>query len=361
MTGIYLLVVILGTYLAPIASGYIAASQGWRWVFWHCTIYMSITLCVMAVFLEETKWELPTMNAGSTPPNEPADSESVEKGSKEQVESVPVSTSYLGTSVDSTIALKSYRRRHAWYTPSRNLTTSYPRLFLRQLYHPFLVLSIFPAVMFSALQYAWSESMLSFLAVTQASLYPLPPYSFSAIGVGNMNIPPAIGAILGSLFGGPFSDYLIMVIARRRRGIYEPEYRLWTFAFPGACMVAGVLLYGLTIAKGMPWIINAIGAGLVGFALGGCGDIALTYVQDSYDGIIGPALIAIVFVRNGMATIMTFVIPAWQAGMGVYNMFALLGALAALVMLTCVPLIIWGRRWRMKLGDRYTSIARDGL
>jgi len=32
----------------------------------------------------------------------------------------------------------------------------------------------------------------------------------------------------------------------------------------------------------MPWIINAIGAGFVGFALGGCGDIALTYVQDSY-------------------------------------------------------------------------------
>jgi hypothetical protein len=27
------------------------------------------------------------------------------------------------------------------------------------------------------------------------------------------------------------------------------------------------------------------GAGLVGFALGGCGDIALTYVQDSYDGV----------------------------------------------------------------------------
>ena len=111
----------------------------------------------------------------------------------------------------------------------------------------------------------------------------------------------------------------------------------------------------------MPWIINAIGAGLVGFALGGCGDIALTYVQDSYDGIIAPALIGIVFVRNGMATIMTFVIPAWQAGMGVYNMFVLLGVLAVLVMLTCVPLLIWGRRWRMKLGDRYAFLAKDTL
>ena len=39
------------------------------------------------------------------------------------------------------------------------------------------------------------------------------------------------------------------------------------------------------IFQGMPWIINAAGAGFVGFALGGCGDIALTYVQDSYDGV----------------------------------------------------------------------------
>jgi len=35
----------------------------------------------------------------------------------------------------------------------------------------------------------------------------------------------------------------------------------------------------------MPWIINAVGAGFIGFGLGGCGDIALTYVQDSYDGV----------------------------------------------------------------------------
>ena len=51
------------------------------------------------------------------------------------------------------------------------------------------------------------------------------------------------------------------------------------------------ITFGYTVAladlnlQGMPWIINSIGAGLVGFALGGCGDIALTYVQDSYDGV----------------------------------------------------------------------------
>ena len=251
MTGIYLLVVILGTYLAPIASGYIAVSQGWRWVFWHCSIYMAVTLILMGFFLEETKWEMPTLNSRSVSSKAPdvciTKKESTEK--LKPVLTVSTASSITQAATNEMIPMKSYRQRHPWYTPSSDTSTSLPRRFFRQLYQPFICLGIFPAIMFSALQYAWSESMLSFLAVTQADIYPLPPYNFSAIGVGNMNIPPAIGAILGSVFGGPFSDYLIMVIARRRQGIYEPEYRLWTFMIPGASMVAGVLLYGLTIAE----------------------------------------------------------------------------------------------------------------
>lgn len=100
--------------------------------------------------------------------------------------------------------------------------------------------------------------MLSFLAVTQATLYPLPPYHFSAIGIGNMNIPPAIGAIIGSIFGGPLSDWMIIVIARRRSGIFEPDYRLWTFLVPGLAMVAGVLMYGLTVAEVRERLLAAV-------------------------------------------------------------------------------------------------------
>lgn len=38
----------------------------------------------------------------------------------------------------------------------------------------------------------------------------------------------------------------------------------------------------LTDKQGKPWIINAVGAAFIGFAIGGTGDMALTYVQDSY-------------------------------------------------------------------------------
>jgi hypothetical protein len=103
--------------------------------------------------------------------------------------------------------------------------------------------------MFTALQYGWSIAMLALLAVTQSSLYSLPPYNFTVAGVGNMNLPPFIGSILGALFGGPLVDYMIVVIAKRRGGIYEPETRLWLFLIPGLSMTLGGLMYGLTIAK----------------------------------------------------------------------------------------------------------------
>jgi hypothetical protein len=34
--------------------------------------------------------------------------------------------------------------------------------------------------------------------------------------------------------------------------------------------------------QGKAWIINFVGAGFIGFGIGGMGDIVLTYLQDSY-------------------------------------------------------------------------------
>jgi hypothetical protein len=47
----------------------------------------------------------------------------------------------------------------------------------------------------------------------------------------------------------------------------------------------------------------------------------------------------------------------WMAGMGVYNMFVLLGCLGLAVALTSVPMIIWGRKWRVQLAGRYEFYA----
>lgn len=102
--------------------------------------------------------------------------------------------------------------------------------------------------------------------------------------------------------------------------------------------------------------------------------MALTYVQDCYQyvrqapsplfpafffsepntyQILGDALVGVVFVRNAISTALIFAVPPWMTNMGIYDMFVVCGVLAALIALTCVPLIIWGRLFRQRLAGRY--------
>lgn len=97
-----------------------------------------------------------------------------------------------------------------------------------------------------------------------------------------MNLPPFIGGIFESIHGGLLSDWLIIRLSRKNKGIYEPEMRLW-LSLPAIITLPGsILMFGLPMARGMPWIISAIGAGVFGFSFATLGDIALTFVMDSY-------------------------------------------------------------------------------
>jgi hypothetical protein len=107
----------------------------------------------------------------------------------------------------------------------------------------------------------------------------------------------------------------------------------------------------------MAWIIPCIGSGFVGFAIGGVGDIALTYLQDSYTEVLADALIGVAFVRNIMAMILVFVIQPWFDGMGVYNAFVLLGCISTAFSLLAIPMYIWGKKARVKCAPRYRYYA----
>lgn len=100
------------------------------------------------------------------------------------------------------------------------------------------------------------------------------------------------------------------------------------------------------------------GVALYGFSQASIQALSLTYLMDSYEEILGDALVGVCFVRNAIAAAIVFAVSPWISGMGMYNTFILLGCIALLVMLLCVPMIIWGKKLRVLCKDRYVAYAK---
>jgi hypothetical protein len=142
-----------------------------------------------------------------------------------------------------------YTQRVTWRGHASDLNM---RDYWKQVWRPFVLLFRVPAVAFVAVQYSLMLCWVAVLATTQPILFAAPPYNFSSIGVGNINIAPFAGAVVGSVFGGPLNDYYVVWLARRRSGIYDPEMRLHMLLAPLIITPLGLFLYGIGIAHVRP-------------------------------------------------------------------------------------------------------------
>ncbi|KAG8408613.1 hypothetical protein J3459_010915 [Metarhizium acridum] len=136
-------------------------------------------------------------------------------------------------------------------------------------------------------------------------------------------------------------------MARRNRGLYEPEMRLW-LAVPGAVLLsAGVLMFGIGIANNAHW--NVLTTGIAIFASGFtlALDIALAYFQDCYPNIIGDALVIVFLARNRIAVVILFYLSAWLDRIGLQNMFIMIGVLSFVILLAPLPPLQWWKQARI--------------
>jgi hypothetical protein len=225
-------------------SGYIARDSGWRWSFWSTVIAIGVVTLALILGLEESKYVKPLAESSQS---EPANCKRVYSNDPFLAHSGDRATSELpGDAVAKVYPTKSYLQRHSLFG---SFTPVASRSFLRLFYQPFIILVRFPAILIGAFQYGFYIASVNILALTQSTLYARAPYHFSTVAIGNMNISPAIGAVLGSIFGGALIDRMILVFAKRNNGIYEPEMRLWFVLLPASMMSIGIFVYGLTIAQ----------------------------------------------------------------------------------------------------------------
>ncbi|PSR76563.1 major facilitator superfamily domain-containing protein [Coniella lustricola] len=334
-----------GASLGPVAAGYVIDGQGWRWMWWWCAIFLGITLIVVFFCFEETIYTAVYEGVPAyTSPDE------VEAPKQD-----PDDTKMTQTTSDQLAAVGSLKKK-----PLRRrlqLVTNTNTAIKHHFYQPFLMLIKFPAIAYAAITYGSLLALFSILGTVLAAYLTYSPWDFSPANVGLFNVASFVGSLAGTIMVSIASDRLVIVMAKRNSGVYEAEMRLYP-AIPGSFITAaGVLMVGLGLEKGMSWVFLAFGSAIfsAGFVL--CADTALCYLTDTYGNIIGDALVAVIFVRNGLSVVIMFALTPWIEGMGVQNAFILMAIIAFVILSIPLPLLKWGKQARIKSAATYAHYS----
>ncbi|KAF5537527.1 hypothetical protein FMEXI_9849 [Fusarium mexicanum] len=353
--GLYMVMVMIGSFLSPVIAGYMAANGNWRLCYWITTAVDGALLLYFCFFFEESKY-IPRLEAQQLSSEVPTPFPVTKKDNISETQTGEMSTCVtLETSnaplhrINSDIPLLTWRQR-------MRLVTKTDESLLGIVRTAVVILFRFPAVMYTALTYAFCLCWISAQASIISIVFTQPPYNFGTVGVGNMSLGVFIGCILGSAYGA-VSDRAILWFTRKNYGYYEPEMRLQLNHFPAVCMSGGFIMFGITTAKGMHWIYPSIGSAIFGFGLGGLSDVALCVTIDSYQAITGEAFIGVAFIRNAFSIAISFALVPWLDAQGLQNMTIVMGLWALAMAFLHVPMMIWGKRIREKTEASYKRMA----
>ncbi|KZN87179.1 putative MFS-type transporter [Penicillium chrysogenum] len=234
---IYTLALTTGSFLGPIATGFVIDSMGWRWVYWFYAIFLFSVAALVFFALEETGF--PRRTYQQTDPNETRSSDPPKTYLQklQLITILPVPTSLYRTAT----------------TPILLLTS--------------------PIIWWCGIMYGFAVAWLTIMAYESTTIFMT--YNFSSSALGLTNIAPLIGACLVIYLGGAGTDRFMVFKARRNAGIMEPETRLYSVFFAGPIMAAGLILYGVGAANEIHWAGPIIGMGMIGSALPISAEVAL--------------------------------------------------------------------------------------
>lgn len=352
-----------GVALGPLATGYVTDGVGWKWCPYIMIIIFSIMFIVQLFTLEDS-----TYRRLETPEDLQSNIlEQIRSHMSQKIEALKVGSPKIDKSeviinvddddsLDSTIPKLSYWRRMRIFSTEH----ADPRKLRWIVFKPFLLCS-FPIVVWCGVLQAVQQMWLALLLSTQSEFYSSKPYNFSTSKVGLTNLSTLVGIILGIFYGGWCVDKMTIYLARKNKGIMEPEFRLWSMLVPVAVNLAGLLAYGLGILNQLSWALPVIfGQGCLGFSMASITGIAYTYCTDSYPNLVNEGIVFISFVNNGLATIFTFFISNWMERDGLVLMTWMMFLIALGVTGSFLIFILLGKTFRRKGKNLYYKISELG-
>ncbi|KAJ5107694.1 hypothetical protein N7456_004369 [Penicillium angulare] len=361
--GFYILATSIGTFMGPLVAGFITDDDnlGWRWVGWLAVIISGAMFILFYFGLEETYFDrksvLQGLDVRPQGAHRSSEHHSEKSNSQDNTGPVLVNSSSMTDEESGQKKGKTYWQRIALITPAPTLIgTGFKQYFLRMWYT--LRIFSFPAVIYSGLQWGAQDAWLTFYLTVEEDNYYEAPWFYTDAAVGIMNVPTLIGACIGCIYGGWFSDFFVTWMAKRNHGIFEAEQRLWLL-FPVAFIgPAGLMLFGIGSDKGWNWPLPYLGLGFIGFGWGCAGDLSMAYLQDAYPDMVLEGMVGVSVINNTIGCIFTFSAQYWLDAQTLSQVFIALGVLSWASLMTTAPMIYWGKKCRRLTQKRYENFLR---
>ncbi|OJJ06542.1 hypothetical protein ASPVEDRAFT_200554 [Aspergillus versicolor CBS 583.65] len=356
------LVLIAGNFLPPIAAGFIVDSQGWVWCFNYLLVFFGISSAILLLSGEETMFARDTFRAQNldgvegVQNTEITSEHSVNGGKKRDLADMnrnptTAQTTYCENALIDSHRLP-YRQRMALYRHNPDVKAGYWRLTFSM-----FQVAILPGTIWMSIMFSLGSFVVGVVLTTLASFFSVPPYNFSATSLGLLYLPLLIGAVIGSLWGGPCTDWLLLYLAKRNGGVYEPEHRLWTYLLVPIVGAGGLLLYGVGAAQGLHWLIPCLGLVFIGIYLDASTPIAMGYGLDSYPGLEDEAIQLSNFLRNVLGGAFTFGLQPWINHNGAQTTTITIAVVLFALNATSVGFQFWGKSVRSWSAGRYFTIC----
>ncbi|GAA6048292.1 hypothetical protein JCM3770_006523 [Rhodotorula araucariae] len=279
-----------GINLAPIINGFVISDPklGWKYCFWILVPFLAVNLILNILFLPETAYDrAPALETdrGATAEEAAAYEEKEDKGSVMQVEDVEVAPNVT------------YLPPKTWLQemkPWSGYVNKDPlwKIFSR----PFLML-FSPATFWCFLTYGIASLLLVLVSATNSLIFNR-TYGFNARQTGLVSISPLVASILMSLVAGYVADFLTTFMARRNKGVFEPEHRLMLMIPYAVLVIIGYAGWAVSYRKHDHWMVPVI---MYGFVNGGqkfLSTASVTYIIDVHRAQTSEVQAIVNFLKN---------------------------------------------------------------
>ena len=345
--GFFTLCTLAGAGLGHAALGYVTLGVGWRWAYWVTLIAAALNFLTMFFFLPETTYAR-GLEVGVTAGDVERSDIAGEDGKLPQIENVenaensPQTQSQIADRPGEPFKMS----QNLWFIrhPHVNYQNNWFRCFVR----PFQFF-LSPTVLWASLAYSVTAGAFTAIGVCVPQLTQGPPYNFNTGAQGLFGLSALVGVFLGGTIGSKIVDTVNERAEKKRfrRGAdHKPEERIIMLILPFITGGTGLVMYGVTIQKGLPWIAPSVGYTMFSFGLAILGSITFSYIVDSYLVRSGEALVFNNMLRAVVSFGFTSFMPKWIVKVGPAEAYSVLAAINWGVVLIAIPVYIYGPRLR---------------